>query len=130
VGAYPKTFNARVEQVGQAFASELSQRADFWTAITSLPNGADVYHELGGDLDHFAAVLEMQPVQLGMELARLSDKMAARPRGPVISKVPPPIDPLNGGGAQEETDPAKMPMSDYAKDYERRRMQRAQERGY
>lgn len=120
----------RVTEAAKNFGAELQRRTDFWEAITKLPNGAEVYHTLAGDLDHLDEVLRMQPVELGMELARLSTSAAAPPRSPPVSRVPAPIDPLqgNGGGTEEALD--KMPIGDYVAAREKQRAERRKERGW
>lgn len=128
---HAETWGARIGKVSEAFGAELIKRPDFFDALTTIPNGADVYHELGADLDHMAEVLAMTPVQLGMELARISAKTLAKPKGPKVSAAPAPIDPIGGGGANsDETDLAKMPMDQYAKTREAQREARAKERGW
>lgn len=110
-----KDWTARIEAAGKAFGADLSNRVDFFQAITKLPNAVDVYHQLSGDLDHFAEVLSMGPVDLGMELASLSTKAATKPKAPAVSKVPAPIDPVGQGGGGAETKPENQTMSDYAR---------------
>ncbi len=100
-----KDWTARVAQVNEAFGDQLSSRADIFDAITKLPNGPDVYHALGGDLDHMAHVLDLAPVELGMELASLSAKLA-KPAAPAVSRVPAPIRPL------ERTTVDDLPLDD------------------
>lgn len=95
-----KDWTTRVAQVNEAFGDQLSQRADIFDAITKLPNAPDVYHALGGDLDHMAHVLELSPVELGMELASLSAKLA-KPKPPIVSKAPAPIKPLEKNQVDE-----------------------------
>lgn len=123
-------FKQRVTQVQAAFGEELKTRVDLFSALSDLPNAADVYHELTGDLDHFAEVLAMSPVQLGMELARISTKAGAKPRGPQVSKVPPPIEPLAGNGTVEASDLTKVDMNTYAATRAAQREARFKEKGY
>jgi hypothetical protein len=103
-----KDWSNRIQAAGQAFGPELAKRADFFDALTGLPNPEDVYFALVGDLDHLADVLTMPPVKMGMELARLSVENGAAPvRQPRLSNAPPPIVPVENGagggsGAQGE----------------------------
>lgn len=128
---YPGEFEKRINSAREAFGDDLTRRVDFFQALTGLENGADVYHALVGDLDHFADVLTMPPVQMGMELAKLSVKVAsAKPRGPSVSRVPAPIDPIDGSSRPDTDDLAKVGMDDYAKIREKQRAERAKERGY
>jgi hypothetical protein len=126
--AHAATWEKRINGVGQAFGPDLARRVDFFDAVSGLDNGADVYHELAGDLDHMAEVLAMPPMQMGMELARLSAKVAQKPKGPAISKLPAPIEPVEGAAAETE-DLASMDMGSYAKTREAQRLARAKERG-
>jgi hypothetical protein len=106
---FGKDWTARIAQVNEAFGSDLAQRADIFDAITKLPNAADVYYALGGDLDHLAHVLDLSPVELGMELKGLSDKLA-KPKAAPISRVPPPIRPLERNNIED------MPLDQLAND--------------
>lgn len=129
--AHGAAWQARIDQAGLAFGDQLRQRGDFFEALTSLPNAADVYHALTGDLDHLGEVLAMNPVQLGMELAKMSTAAAAKPKGSAVSRTPAPISPIEGGDAgADETDLAKMPMDQFAKTREAQRLERAKARGY
>lgn len=107
-------WNTRINEAARAFGSDLQQRPDIFEALTALPNAADVYFELAGDLDHMAEVLTLPPVQLGMELARLSAKAGTSPKGPSVSRAPAPIAPLDGA-APEAEDLTKVPMEEYAR---------------
>lgn len=113
----------RVGEVGLAFGAELRTRPDFFEAITDLPNGADVYHALAGDLDQLDEVLHMTPVKMGAHLERMSAKAASKP-GRQISRVEDPIDPVNDRAGTREVDLAKVPMDDYAKIREKQRADR------
>ncbi len=128
--AYDKTWEPRIKAAGQAFGDDLARRPDLFQAIADLPNGVDVYHELTGDLDHFADVLQMPPLRLGMELAKLSDKLAAKPKGPRVSGAPAPIDPVLGAGGTGEVPLDKTDMNDFAKRRMAQREARMKERGY
>lgn len=121
-----KDFGARVEGYVKAFGSEaLAQRPDFFEAVSELPNGADVIHNLSGDLDHMAEVLEMAPVKMGMELARLSEKLG-KPKSGQVSKTPPPIKPLETVNNSElALDDPKLPMDEYVRRREAAREARA-----
>lgn len=120
-------FQKRVNAAGQAFGADLRQRADFFEVLTALPNGADVYHQLTGDLDHFAEVLAMGPAQMGMELASLATKASTK-KPPAVSGAPAPIVPVEGAGGNELPDD-KVDMGTYATRFEERRLARAKERG-
>lgn len=120
-----EAFKQKLAAAGQAFGPQLVQRLDFFEALTSLPNGAQVYEALAGDLDHFADVLEMNPLQLGLELGKLSTaagtKPAAKPHR--ISNAPPPITPINGAGGR-----AADPETETPEEYHERRQRERQAR--
>ena len=125
-------FKQTIARAGQAFGQELAKRTDFFEALTSLPNGDKVYNQLAGDLDHMAEVLAMNPLQLGVELGRLSAaaNSTAAPRGRPVSNAPAPIAPVDGSGGQKPFDPESSDMSAYVSDFEARRQRRFQERGH
>lgn len=130
VATHGDEFKQRVTQAQAAFGQELGQRMDLFSALADLPNAAAVYNELVGDLDHFAEVMTMDPVRLGMELARISTKAGAKPKGPKVSGAPAPIEPLGGGPTADASDLTKVPMEDYAKTRAAQREARFKERGY
>jgi hypothetical protein len=101
--AFPKTWEARVKDVGEVFADEIRARPEFLEAVTDLENGAAVYHELAGDPDEMERVLELPPHKMGMELAKLSAKLSAAPKPKPISRAPPPITPLAKPGVQDRS---------------------------
>lgn len=124
------SWNDRVNQAGQAFGKDLLNRVDFFEALTKLPNAVDVYHELAGDLDHMSDVLAMGPLDLGMELSRMSATLNTKPKAPPVSRAPAPIEPIDGGGSNASDDLAKMSMNDFAKTREKQREERMKARGY
>jgi hypothetical protein len=77
----------------------------FFEALTALPNGADVYHALGGDMDRLEAVLDMNPVRMGMALAEMSADLKAKSAKPPtpISRAPKPIKPIEERGAADRS---------------------------
>jgi hypothetical protein len=116
---FQKTWEKRINAAGEAFGQDLARRTDFFDALTDLDNGADVYHELTGDLDEMADVLALPPTKLGMRLAEIALKLKA-PKVPPVSKVPAPIEPLD----EHKGDGAAAPgssMADYEKDFNKRR---------
>lgn len=123
---FGEDFEKRVKQAGQAFP-DLPRRVDLFQAIAKLPNGTDVYHSLAGDLDHMGEVLEMDALDLGMELSRMSQEAANKPRGPAVSRAPAPIEPLEGSGAGSAKGD---PMDNYAKDFDKRQAQKRERRGF
>jgi hypothetical protein len=125
-----KDWTAKLAEVNENFGTDLQQRPDIFDAITRLPNAADVYYALGADLDQMAHVLELTPVELGMELKGLSDKLA-KPKAPVISKAPAPIKPLGHNTVEEmPLDQLLNDPSDKAFREFDRRMAREEEKRY
>lgn len=111
-----KDFGTRVEGYVKAFGSEaLAQRPDFFEAVSELPNGADVIHNLSGDLDHMAEFLEMPAYKMGMALKELSMTLA-KPKSASVSKAPAPIVPLETKNNSElALDDPKLPMAEYVR---------------
>ena len=97
--AFPKTWGARVDAVREVMSEELKGRPDFLEAIVDQPNSAAVYHELAGDPDKMEELLALPPHKMGVEIARLSDKLG-KPAPKPISKLPAPIKPLTRGGTE------------------------------
>lgn len=83
-------FESRLPALRTAAGDALSQRPDFWRALTRFDNGAAVMNELTKDLDQLTDLLEMGPVDLGIELAKLAGAVGKGPPAPKISKVPAP----------------------------------------
>lgn len=101
--AFAGTWDGRIQAAAEVFGGELKNRPDVLETITDLPNAAAVYHELAGDLDKMEAVLKMPAHKMGMELARMSDKLA-KPTQRAVSRAPAPIRPITPGGAERTLD--------------------------
>lgn len=101
--AFPKTWEAGVSAAAEIFGDEMKARPDFLEAVTELDNSAAVYHSLANDPDKMEAVLQMPPHKMGIELARISAKLATAPKPKPVSKLPPPIKPLDGPTLQERS---------------------------
>jgi hypothetical protein len=82
---------------------------EFLDAVTALPDGAEVYYQLGKNLDEAARIMQLPPVRMAVELAKLSGKPAR-----AKSNAPAPIQPV-GGTTRGEPDPDKMPMSEWVR---------------
>lgn len=119
---FPKSWSGRVQEAADVFAEEMKANPGFLEALSDLPNRAAVYHELTGDFDKMEAVLKMPPHKMGMELARLSDKLAT-PKPTRISRTPAPIKPLESTAAKD-VDLENMPMEEFAKLRERQMEER------
>lgn len=97
--AFPTTWKDRIEQVREVMSEELMGRPDFLEAIVDQPNSAAVYHELAGDPDRMEELLKLPPHKMGVEIARMADKLA-KPVPKQVSRVPAPIKPLQRGGTE------------------------------
>lgn len=100
--AFPKSWNSRVSEAADALRDEIAGRPDFLEVVTSLDNGAAVYHDLAGDLDRMEAVLAMPAHKMALELAKVSTKLSAIKTTP-ISRVPAPIKPLDKPSIEEKS---------------------------
>lgn len=87
-------FESRLPALRQAAGDALAQRPDFWQALTKVGNGAHVMNELTKDLDHLAELLDLSPVELGIELATISANATRSAPERRISRVPPPARPI------------------------------------
>lgn len=87
--------------------------ADFLRVITNVPNPEKVVTWLGKseNLNEAMRLASMDPIQMGIEMTKLSSK-AAKELGKQISKVPAPLQTVDGGGGGGDggmPDPAKDP---------------------
>jgi len=105
-------------------------RPDALMALTQLPDGHRVYRELAGNLDNAARILQMPPMQMAVELARMSrgaDAADAPPPAAAVpvSRAPAPLRRVGGNSGQAErplSDP-NVPMAEWIRrrDREERR---------
>lgn len=81
----------------------------FLSAAIETGEAATLLHRLGGDLNEASRIMNLSPVRMGIELARL----AAKPEEQV-SNAPRPIRPVGGtaGGSRDPIDPADPDRSD------------------
>lgn len=95
-------------------------RPDALAALTQLPDGHRVYRELASDLDNAARILQLPPMAMALELARMSrgqndnlpqpandNGARAAPLPPPVSRAPAPLRPVGGMSARSE-----KPLSD------------------
>lgn len=73
----------------------------FYEAITDLPNGAEVFRDLGLNPELAERVMDMSPIKQALELGRLS-ALKGKPPTP-ISRVPAPIDTIRPGALSSRT---------------------------
>lgn len=69
-----------------------------------------ILQTLAQDMDEASRIMALSPTRQAVALAKVAAKLQAAPK---TSSAPPPIKPLNGGGASVEKDPEKMPMKEW-----------------
>lgn len=105
---FPDFADAR-DQLVSGLGDVIQRKPEFLEAITALPDGHKVFHQLAKNLDDAARILDMPPVQMAIELAKLSGAPAkAKP----VSSAPPPIKPI-AGTARGEKDPNDMTTAEW-----------------
>jgi hypothetical protein len=126
--AAAETFNA---QADAAYEAGKAKFTDFDDAVATLRDvGAmtqplveaalatgeapAVLHYLGNDPDEAARITALNPVRMGVELAKIAGKLAAAPKPRTVSAAPPPIRTV-GGTAKPEIDvyDPKLAMGDH-----------------
>jgi hypothetical protein len=79
--------DAMADAVGALNAVGWGGRPDALAQLTQLPDGHRVYRQLAGDLDNAARVLSLPPMQMAMELARMS-RGEAGASSPPLAEAP------------------------------------------
>lgn len=90
-----------VANLGEA----VQARPDFLEAVVELPQGAEVFYALAKDPDRAAEVLQMPPMKMALELARMNEQFG-KPAGKQVSSAPPPITPIEASRTTKPFDPA------------------------
>ena len=72
--------------------------------VQQYPDSHKILYQLGKNPDNAERILAMPPMQMGIELAKLT---TAAPAQKPVSKAPPPLSPV-GGAATVEPDFSKM----------------------
>jgi len=116
-----QTINSRIAAINEAGAKEFGDDfeksvqnlqvagvggPDFLRVITNIPKAEAVVTWLGKpeNMNEAMRIASMDPVQMGIELTKMSSK-AAKELGKQISKAPPPIEPVGGGGGGDTAEP-------------------------
>jgi len=116
-----QTINSRIAAINEAGAKEFGDDfeksvqnlqiagvggPDFLRVITSIPKAEAVVTWLGKteNMNEAMRIASMDPVQMGIELTKMSSK-AAKELGKQISKAPPPIEPVGGGAGGDTAEP-------------------------
>jgi hypothetical protein len=108
-----KEFGEDYEKSTQNLAMAGIGGPDFLRVITNVPNPEKVVTWLGKpeNLNEAMRIASLDPIQMGIEMTKLSSK-AAKDLGKQISKVPPPVQTVDGGGGGGDggmPDPEKDP---------------------
>jgi hypothetical protein len=98
-------------------------RPDALAAIASMPDGHHVYRSLAADLDNAARVLSLPPMMMAMELARMSQRVAAaaangeagEPRATTrsLTRAPDPLRTVGGTSRAAQVPLEKTNMADF-----------------
>lgn len=127
-------FNRGVQEYGQEMGEARDRlnavgwgnRPDALAAVTQLPDGHRVYRELARDLDRAARVLNLPPMAMAMELARMSSGDATDGNAPV-SRAPEPVSRI-GGHSRPAERPLDSPQTSMAEFIRRRDAQERRSR--
>lgn len=95
----------------------------FLEAVTDLDHPHKVLNYLHANQEEAEKLAAMTPHRMALQLAKIDTKVSAKPEKP-ISKAPAPIKPIDRNTSSDRTNPANMDISDYAKDWEKRRLSR------
>jgi hypothetical protein len=113
-----QTMNQRIESINAAGAKEFGDDyeksvqnlgmagiggPDFLKVLTNIDGAEKVVTWLGKNenINEAMRIASMDPIQMGIELTKLSPK-AAKALGKQISKAPPPVEPVGGGGGSSD----------------------------
>jgi hypothetical protein len=96
-------------------------RPDALMALTRLPDGHRIYRELAGDLDNAARILNLEPMAMAMEFARMSRGEAPAGNGAAapVTRAPPPVRPVGGNAARAAKPLDKMSMAEFIRERDR-----------
>lgn len=97
---FGQDFDRAIQQIGMAGLGG----ADFVSALVEVPNAAKVIQYLGTNLDEAHRLASLSPVQMAVELAKLSPK-ATKAYAKQISAAPAPVDTLEGRPATDGGEP-------------------------
>lgn len=95
-GKIDKDFQKKVKDM----ADDIGQIPGVMIGILDdLDNGGDVLSHLVNNTDEAETLYRLSPVKMGVQLAKLSNKLAdaAKPKPKAVSRVPKPNEPLGGG---------------------------------
>lgn len=94
---------------------------DFMKIVTDsdvVTDGHKVIAALADDPDEAERVLSLNPVKMALALTKLSEKLSKPPAPKPVSRVPAPVDPVNGAArTTTRLDDPNIPMDDFAKEF-------------
>jgi hypothetical protein len=114
-------FGDMPDAVGALNAVGYGNRPDVLAALTKLPDGHRVYRELAGNLDNAARVLAMDPMEMAIELAKMSrsGNGVARETSSGVSRAPAPLRSVGGTAAPAAKTLDKMSMAEFIRHRDR-----------
>lgn len=84
---------------------------EFLDIATKIPEGHKVLYALGKNPEEASRILALPALDMALEVARLSEKVA-KPSAKPVSSAPAPIEPIDGT-ARVESDPDKMSTAEW-----------------
>lgn len=115
-----RDFNESLSNLGMIGAVGENANPSFLQALTELPQAHAVLHHLGNNLNDAKDILNLPPLKMAIELAKIETALA-KPKA--ISEAPVPVKPINGK-ARGETDilDPELSMKDYHAMREKQRL--------
>ena len=100
---FDKSFDTAIANLTAVGAIGENGNADFVKAVTELEDGHKVLNQLGTNPDEAARILQLPPIRMAMELARIEEKVKA-PKKVSVSSAPNPITPVNASSKDTTVD--------------------------
>lgn len=118
-----KDFKKKID----AIAEDVSPIPPVMIAVLEdIDNGGAVLSHLANNEDDYERIYELSPAKMAVEIAKISNKIETEKKKPKpISKVPPPLETLNGGRQTSNEVTSNDSMEEYVK---KRMAQREQKR--
>lgn len=108
--AFDEKVNAMADEIGAIPTAIIG-------ILDDLDNGASVLNHLMNNIDEAEEIWALNPAKMALRLAKISDKVAEakKPKPKQISKVPDPVEAINGGNTSPQVLSDKMPMDQWMK---------------
>jgi hypothetical protein len=131
-----RSFNEKCNQVYEAGAKEVPNfdaavsnlqlvgvNRDFLEAVTATDAGHKILAHLGQleNLPEAERILNLPPVQMGRELAKLELKLNQPPPPKPVSKAPAPISPIGSGGVTDSGLSDELPIDEWMRRHAKRK---------